>query len=230
MKLKSQFLIVLFLCFAISVLANEDSSKHSVIQKPTHFIGLQANQIIKQLLNFGNNQVVVNNPYLLTYSLYWGKGYGFRVGGKYNDFSNFNNDGNTKRETKGSSIAFRLGFEKHATISKSLLLSYGLDFLIETGKNNTVTETIQQFQNVRTTSNTYIQEIGASPFITLKYKLSNRFYIGTEAAFNYKTGFNKSNVTILDLTNSIKEESSSKNDIKNIGFQQPIALFLHIKL
>ncbi|HYD20210.1 MAG TPA: hypothetical protein VEB40_01945, partial [Flavipsychrobacter sp.] len=58
-----------------------------------HQVGVQANELIRQVFNFNNNgSSALNNPYLFTYSLNWKKpGIGIRLG-VGPDFRSFKED------------------------------------------------------------------------------------------------------------------------------------------
>src|SRR6187551_3878023 len=99
---------VVLLFISSIAFAQQDSS----YRKANHYIGVQANQLIKQLFNLSNNNAVVNNPYLLVYSVNsvrngWGANIGF--GYTFNEVTD--GDAFNTRETKVNNFFFRAGFE-----------------------------------------------------------------------------------------------------------------------
>jgi hypothetical protein len=64
-----------------------------------HFVGLQANALFRQILNFSGANTPVNNPYLLTYSVVTPKkGWGIDAGLGYTYNKTFETDGNVKKK------------------------------------------------------------------------------------------------------------------------------------
>src|SRR5690606_24220258 len=82
-------------------------------KKLEHRVGVQVNELIRQVFNFSNTSANVNNPYLLMYSVNWAKtGWGIRLGAGYTTRSIANDDGISSTVSDINVLNLRLGFEK----------------------------------------------------------------------------------------------------------------------
>ena len=101
-----QFIICLIsLCLPGMVLGQAESAKQ-------HFIGIQSNQLIRQIFPFGTGSAVNSNPFLLSFSKAGanGKGFSFGTGFGFNTVST--NDGVSLTEVTNRNVTFRFGHEK----------------------------------------------------------------------------------------------------------------------
>jgi hypothetical protein len=91
-------------------------------RKSYHYIGLQANQLIRQLLSFGGNSSAVVNPYLLTYSINSKTtGFGFAAGIGYSSIKTRGTDVFASTISTVNDFALRFGVEKKSYLSKRWL-------------------------------------------------------------------------------------------------------------
>src|SRR4051812_37427211 len=95
------------LCLAATTFYCEAQSEKPVRQF-NHYVGIQANELLKQLLNFSDNNTAVDNPYFLVYSINhnatgWGAHIG--IGYDYNKVSDVNAP--VGRESKVNNFFFR---------------------------------------------------------------------------------------------------------------------------
>ena len=98
----------------------------------THYIGIQANQLVKQLLNLGGSTSAVNNPYLITYSVtstHTGVGMNLSFGVVINEFSG--GDNFSRSNTEINEFFFRLGIEKKTRLGKRWILAAGGDLVAD---------------------------------------------------------------------------------------------------
>jgi len=232
---------VLLCLLVIQGFAQADSSSQKVYQ----YIGVQANQLIRQILNFSNSNQTINNPYLLTYSLNSANsGWGFNVGIGY-EYNQFKNDDPTnEQETKINDLFFRIGVERKSQIGKRLIASYGFDFVIDNQKNHTVSTIVTDVVNdlsTTTTTDSKQNGFGFGPHFTLNYALSKNLLLGTEATYYFKS-FKTIEETVIKatvfefdpftqsnekVTNTEEEEDTVKS--KNIKFNLPVAIFLILR-
>jgi hypothetical protein len=212
-------------CFCLGQTASE--------KQFNHYVGVQGNQLIRQILNFSNAASVVSNPYLLSYSFNsvqtgWGGALG--LGYNYNQLG----DGNStfSRTTKINDLFLRIGFEKKTSLSERWLLSVGGDVVRDS--ENDVTETFQNLPNqlpdqtFKTKSHNHTW--GAGPRAALYFMATKKILIGTESSYYFKSGKN----TVTNDSFSPSSSSSGTHDettktVKKIQFTLPAVLFLVIK-
>ena len=96
-------------CFA-AAFAQTDSIR---VRKVDHFVGLQINELIRQIFNFDdNNNSVIDNPYLLRYSFFFAKKkWGVHTGIGYRFNSLATKEANN--ETKVSQLFYRVGMMRN---------------------------------------------------------------------------------------------------------------------
>src|SRR5690348_13582311 len=88
-----------------------DSTAHR--KKIDHYIGVQINELIRQVLNFSNTNNAITNPYLLTYTMHFNKpNIGIRLGFGYKYTSSTTDDGVTKTTSNLNDLSLRLGVER----------------------------------------------------------------------------------------------------------------------
>jgi hypothetical protein len=216
MALKFWGCIVLLFCGAV-VSAQQDSTSKNTNQ----YIGVQANQLIKQLLNLSNSTSTVNTPYILIYALNSTKtGWGLNVGlgYTYNQFKD--GDAFNRRETNINNYFFRIGFEKKTNLGKKWILSGGFDITNDNQKNDTKNTSNGSTFETETKSKGW----GFGPRATLSYKITNRILLATECTYYFRAGKNSTKTT---TSFSPPEERSDKS--KQFLFTVPAALILIVK-
>lgn len=207
-------------------------------KKFSHHLGVQANPLLRQIINFGNSPDI-QNPYLLKYGLRNNSnnteflfGFGFTYGkeevedGVNADFSN---------------LDFRAGYAKKVLIGKGFEAGFGLDLVFN--NSNAKTVNIQAFSggggfvdSTITTTKNFGMQYGLGPQLTLDYYITNNIKIGTEATFYYLVGQSTFTLDIqrfrTDLQGGGLEETSENDKEKlsstDVRFQVPIALFLTV--
>lgn len=213
-------------------LAQADSTKPKV-KKLEHHVGVQVNELVRQIFNLGNAPTVTN-PYWLTYNIHHIKtGLGIRLGGGYTVQTFANEDGITKRTTDINKMNVRLGVEKIFKLSGRWTTGAGLDGIYGTDYNNTESN-VRSFDTTTTTTITKINSIGGGAMCWLRYNVTKNIVLGTEMSFYY-TGSNKEQtVTITDRTNTFPTKivtTTTKLDSKNTQgvFSLPMVLYLFIR-
>ena len=225
-------MLCLFFCAKTFAQMNNDSSRST--KKTMHLVGLQANGLFRQILNFGNANNPVNNPYLLTYSMISTRSKtGFDLGAGYTLNNVFENDGNTKKENYTNDLYCRLGVVKLVPLNKRFSTTLNFHVIVEalSSKTNTTADFGGQITEVN--SNTTSLRYGGGPCLGLRFKVSNRVFLGTEANYYFKMGKNKSKVITTtsfpgqqQTTTTITE---SNNDLKQFVLNTPTVIFLAIR-
>lgn len=217
-----------------------DSTK---TKSTTSYFGVQANQLLNQLFNFGNSSPSINNPYLLTYSLNSNQtGVGLNSGLGYTVHStDEKSDPNTTRKSTISSFSIRAGIEKKSFIGKKWLASYGFDLLYNNEDDNTTTSTSFQGNSNSTGSVSNTSYFGFGPRFALNFVLSERILLGTEATYYFKsitvsqTIKNTSTFQVFDpntgqTTNqTTSSETHTSQNNADFVFNVPVSIFLIVK-
>jgi hypothetical protein len=221
--------------------AQTDGTPVSTVKKDPQtdqYIGVQMNELIRQVFNFNNSPTTpIANPYLVTYNINSKKtGWGLRAGIGYNYTSTSNNDGITATTTKLNDLSLRVGIEKAFKLSDKWSAGAGLDFIYNTNNDNT-TNSITSGDTSSTTTKTVISNYGGGPMGWLRYHVSPHVLIGTEASFYYVTGTQKNTIdqtsTSFDPNTGLPfrstVETSSKPSISQGNFTVPVAFYLIVK-
>src|SRR5688572_28910409 len=129
--MKKTLLVCLFF---IGLAADSNAQDETPVRekKVAHHLGVQMNELIRQVFNFNNSSAASanNNPYVLIYSLNSVRtGWGGRIGVGYTYRSFIDDDGVNRRETDINNMQFRLGLEKAFTLSGRWSTGIGLDGL-----------------------------------------------------------------------------------------------------
>jgi len=203
-------MIRILLAFALFALAWPAAAQDATesVRTNSRFLGVQANQLVQQLLNFGGTNNAVANPYLLTYAFNHntsGTGMSFGLGYSYRHF----NDGDaiTPRQTTESDLFIRAGLEKKVFWGKRWMGSYGMDLVLDRLRDKT--KTTSNFGGggppIETGSTTNLAGLG--PRCTLNFQVAEKILIGTEASYYFKSGKQK----IEDHTVSVNTEHKQRS-------------------
>lgn len=201
-------------------------------KKLEHRVGVQMNELIRQVFNFSNTAANVNNPYLVMYSLNWAKtGWGIRLGAGYSTRSIANDDGISSTVSDINVLNLRLGFEKAFVLSNKWSAGVGVDGVYNADKDNTKSTTAT-FDSTITTIKSNISSYGGGAMAWLRYHITPKILIGTETSFYYRTGDKKQDITIVNIPSAgIPSTSSSSvdNKIKEGTLALPVAFYLIVK-
>lgn len=219
-------LLRIILCLVLLIVghmlrAQERPEENAIIQ-PTgsnvsHYVGLQVNQLFRQLLNFGGGTNAINNPYLLTYSVNSKKtGVGFATGIGFSTQQTTSSDNFLNTRTKLNDFAWRVGIEKKKYVSRHWLTTFGWDILMESNKSE-VTSISGDIQNpkVTTTKTGY----GTGPRIAINYQFHERFMVGTEASMYFK--WTRSTSKTSDTPGTSTEDAG----LKSFSITVPAVIF-----
>jgi hypothetical protein len=212
----------------------------STTVKSQHYIGVQANELLRQILNLSDNDTPVDNPYLLIYSVNAPSGVGFNFGLGY-EFDDVKvQDGQIERETSIDNFSVRTGVEKKFWLAKRWLASGGFDILAERQKSETTNKTETDFGRTKVTTASKTSGWGLGPRFGLGFQISNRIFLGTEVTYYFKklkakgevttsiTVRQEFNGTITETTET--EKTDSEDTLKELTFSVPTVLYLIIRL
>lgn len=230
---------IALLCLGISNVFAQDEVKDN---KPSrklfdHRIGVQANELVRQVFNFNNSAgSSINNPYLLTYSITWAKpgiGLRFGVGPQFNSFSN--DDGIVQTENNINRMSLRAGIQKVFTLSDRWTAGAGGDAVYFNDRSYTKTFT-RSFDSTKTDIATEVKTFGYGGMAWLRYHITPRIHIGTEASFYYSTGDNKQRIIIETRDNNTFPGSRRKTTVSELKdkrkegvFHLPMVIYLVVK-
>lgn len=148
------------------------------------YLGLQGNQLIRQLLSFSGGASTVTNPYLVTYSINSKRsGFGFAAGFGPSKIQTKTSDSFTTTTSTVTDFSGRVGVEKKTYLSKRWLVGWGGDILVELNKSETESKSGSQ-QNPTVTSTQ--KRLGFGPRVSLAFHVHDRILLGTEASYYFK--------------------------------------------
>jgi hypothetical protein len=198
-------------------------------EKKSYFYGgVQVNQLVRQILNFGGSSSSINNPYLFNIGINsaqtgWGvnMSHGF-THTKFNDGDAF-----TDRETKINDQFFRLGFERKTMITQKWMISWGFDVVAESQKNSTKTKTNQGGGGGDFSSEieTIVNSQGVGPRFAFNYQLGEKILVGTECNYYFKTG-----KTTQKIKTSFDQDDEDSDKFRRFQFNLPAVIYLIFKL
>ncbi|HEX8061179.1 MAG TPA: hypothetical protein VF473_09605 [Cyclobacteriaceae bacterium] len=217
-------LIVLIIGHKIAY-SQERPEENAIIQpterKSNQYVGLQANLLIKSLLNFGGTTTSTANPYLLTYSVNSKKnGVGFATGIGLSSIQSRTTDNFVTVTSKTNDFAWRFGLDVKKYLSRRWLTGYGFDFLVEANKSETISSSGGS-SNPTVTTKTNRQGFG--PRVSLNYQFHERLMIGTEASYYFKWIDQKTTVT------NGGNQPNNNASLQQFSFTLPAVVFLVMK-
>lgn len=227
----SRFAYSLIVFFAVTnVFAQSDQpSEADSEKKATTYLGVQANQLIRQIFNFSNSNSAIDNPYLFIYSVNSKEtGVGFSSGLGFSVSQISSGDPSNKFQTKINNLSIRVGVEKKSSIGKKWLVSWGFDITHDNLKNET--SNTQSFNpnntSVSTTTNT-TSSWGIGPRFTLNFQITNRILLATEANYYYKSG--STATTASTSSPGFNNETKTSSDFTRFQFTLPAVIYLIVK-
>ena len=234
---KPFFIASTLLFISINAFSQTDDEKPET-RRYTHQVGVQVNELIRQVFNFNSNtaNTANTNPYLLVYHINARKsGLGLRIGLGYN-YQNFtNDDGITRQESTLNDFRGRFGFEKMFHISRKWTAGAGIDGVFNSN-NDYTKSTIRSFDTTTTIITSKIQNYGGGGMAWLRYQVGRHILIGTETSFYYTTGNQKDDVSITKRKFSgqgnspLVTSTTSVDNNKSAGsLSIPVAFYLLVQ-
>jgi len=236
---KISLIAILFLGCMYNCVAQNDANAidSKQVTGVDQFVGVQLNGLIRQVFNFNNSTAsTIVSPYLLTYNINSKRtGWGLRLGVGYNYTSTASNDGITATTNRQNDLQLRVGIEKAFELGEKWSAGAGIDVVLNTNNDNTTTTvSTAGFGDTTTTANKAVgSSYGGGPMGWLRYAITPRVLIGTEASFYYTTGMQKSTIDITTDPNgngafSTTETTSSPKTSAGT-FTLPVAFYLIVK-
>lgn len=237
---------ILLCCTAVTLLLSNvkagDADSLST-KAVSHYIGVQANQLLKQIINLNASSTPINNPYLLTYGIFSNEiNWGLELGLGYNYTNTKDNLSPTDHETKLNQTFYRLGVARKFDIGKRWEAGIALDYAGSSEKNTTFSYSVTEFNGQKdstsTLSDSNIKSSGGGLRTNIRFGLSKYIFLGTEMTFYYSKTKNKSDVTVTEVFSNVNfpgddfaETSNSKSDLSEKSFVMtlPVAIFLIVK-
>ncbi len=229
-------------CFAMLTL-NSIAQVDTVPQKRfNHFVGLQANELLKQILNLSDDATEIQNPFLLTYAIESTKiGFGLHIGIGY-DYTKTLDKDPVNRETKVNDFNYRVGIEKRFGIGKRFFTSVSFDYVGGNKLDKTFSVSVTNLgsfvdSSVTTTSEKTVSS-GFGPRASLGFHISDHVILSTEASYYFTKHNKKENIQITDTqtdifggTPPVISTSNDNQETETTDFNMaiPIVLYLTIK-
>jgi hypothetical protein len=209
---------ILLAWFVLTAFA-QDTVRHAT----NYYVGVQANQLIRQLFSLSSSSSVIDNPYLLTYAINsatTGAGVNFGLGYTFNEFSD--GDAFNERKNKISDFFFRAGYEKKSKFGKHWIISAGVDVVVDRQNNTTRTK---DGGGASVTTKNKSNGWGLGPRVTLNYAITDKMLLGTEVTYYFKSV--KSTIEISGAGGGLNEDKDES--FKRFQLNVPAALFLILK-
>ncbi|MBL7919443.1 MAG: hypothetical protein JNJ40_03965 [Bacteroidia bacterium] len=218
--------LLLFCIISIRFFAQEntDSLVRSYRIK-YHYVGVQANLLLQQFLNF-NSSSVNSNPYLFSYSFnYKQNGNGVVLGTGLSASNNFSNDGVVEISDDRINVCGRIGIEKKFYQEERFIPFIGIEVGLGYAEQKLRTKLVQTINNPQTDTKTTKFFFGPAIRGGLLFSINKYVKLGTEFFFNAQVSINKSKTIITSATQPPSGTNTTSLPI-NFGLQAPTALFL----
>ena len=238
--MKKTILCIALLAGYLDVCTAQTDASGTGVKKDKSYdqlVGVQLNGLIKQVFNFGNNNSNTPvNPYLLTYSINSRKtGWGLRAGIGYNYNSTSSDDGITATTTKINDLSIRLGIEKAFMLSDKWSAGVGIDGVFNSNNDNT-SNTVKQGDTTTTATKTDMSSFGGGPMGWLRFHVTDKVLIGTEASFYYVSGTQNTTIDVTRTTFiggggtvTTTTETTSKPTISQGTFNSPLVFYIMVR-
>jgi len=200
-----------------------------------HFIGVQGNELIRQVFNFNNTTANNSNPYLLTYHINFARsGWGLRVGAAYSNRVFTTDDGITANKSNLNDLRLRFGIERAFRLSDRWSCGAGLDGIMKHDDNKTQSRVVN-FDTTTTNITSLATGYGGGAMAWLRYSVSPHVLVGTEASFYYTMGNQKQNIKITSVNPFVfplqqtTVITKTDNDFSDGVFALPVTFYLIVK-
>lgn len=196
---------------------------------PDHYIGVQINELTKQILSVNNSDITNDNPFLVTYQATDRKtGWGVRggVGLLFSTAKTVVDPAPSGYSVKASKwlAQMRVGAEKTFNLAPRWSTGVGVDLVYRYQKQSIKEDAQFGGYNADSTSTTNMTGIGAMGW--LRYGITKRIFIGTETSFYYLAGKTKYSISYFGgpTTDDVNEKSTEAK------FNMPVVFYLYVKL
>lgn len=234
----------LLLCCFLAATFHAHAQEKDTTKIFDHYIGVQANQLLKQIINLNNSTVAVDNPYLLTYSLFSSKyKWGIEGGFGYNYKRSKDELSSTNQESKINDSFYRFGIGRKFHMGKRWEAALTADYVGSYQLDKTFSFSVTEFGNgqkdsTASVSTSLVKSKGEGLTLHLAFAFSRHVMMGTELSMYYTKTSTKSNVLVSDtFTSELFPEqntytiSASNSDVSETDFEitLPVAIFLIVK-
>jgi len=195
---------LLTIAFVSSVCCGYAQTDLTPTKKINHYLGVQANPLFRQIINLNNNNSLVTNPYLLTYSLISTKsGWGVQAGVGYDYQSTEDKDAPANHRSKINDFSYRVGVGRKVMLSKKFEAEFGLDVAGNYQNDRTFSQSDIDFgsgqsDSVFTVVLTKTTGMGGGLRGGLNFYLSPKILLGTEANYYFMRSPQKQNVSVKE--------------------------------
>jgi hypothetical protein len=227
--LKTKLSLILLLLISTTTVAYSQADSAT---RYDHFVGVQINRLLNQVFSFGFTPSVNNNPYLFTYSMNSHRtGRGFHVGLGINYQNNSINDDIRSESFNNLDYEIRAGYDKLYRFGRHWDAGLGFDLIYQNNADNTNTvihDGLTQTSTVKTMSQLY----GGGPMGYLRYRLSGKFYIGSEVSLYFMQGHPTQSSDLVSTQNGrVLSESHLKSSIfqSQLTINPPIAVYMVVR-
>ena len=237
-----KLIVSAFCTVAFIVQCQAQTDSVIVKKKYNHYVGVQANELMRQLFNFSENNTEIDNPYFLVYSISKSNGWGAHAGFGYEYDRTVDKLVPINRETKVEKFDYRVGVEKKFMLGRRFEGGVSLDFAgsheLDKTTNVTVVNLGSQVDSSVSTVTDKVTIFGGGPQFSLSYHITEKILLGTEATMYFLKGKKKENVrvfnTVIDLFNNTVISSNTSNfnsetDTDSFERAIPVTLFLIVK-
>lgn len=229
-------LVALILIGSSSIQAQTDTVS---VRTFDNFVGLQANELLRQIISF-DEAPEVRNPYLLTYTIRHNQtGLTFNAGVGFSS-TKVTNENDVETRTQMNDLRLGLGYQKK--LGKIIEAGVGLDYLVGRDRIETISISVQNFQSFIDSSYATSKQInkrsGFGLHGSLRFVIANWLTVGTEFSIQQiksEEGFNAVNKRYTVPTDPFVQESGSittvneKDDKTSSEILLPVAIFIGIR-
>jgi hypothetical protein len=238
--LKKSLLTVALLSSICYGYAQTESTRINTID---HYLGIQANQLFRQIINLSNNNSnLVTNPYLITYSLMLAKsGWGIQTGLGYTYEVIGDENSPANHQSRINDLSYRVGLGRKIMLSKRFEAEFSFDLAGEYKNDKTFTLSVTDFgsgfsDSVSTMISSKTNGIGGGLRGGLNFYLSNRIILGTEANYYFMHAPLKQNINITETftQSGFPQSTTTTNENQSIDNSKfaltlPAVLFIMVK-
>ncbi|MCD6012743.1 MAG: hypothetical protein K0Q79_2605 [Flavipsychrobacter sp.] len=221
----SMILLAAHACFAQDTVAKRQ-------RMHDHFIGVQLNELVRQVISEDITGNLKPNPYLLTYAENSRRSdFGIRagLGGQFHKLKNKSAPAFFPLDTisKLTSVQLRFGVIWSKSVYKNFVAGLGVDLAGNYHNENIkVMETGGSFP-IFSESSTLAITYGGGPVVTLRYDFTQRIALGTEASFYYMVGSSK----VYNVANNgTPTNKDTENQISSGSLNLPVVLYFTVRI
>lgn len=219
------------------------SGQEDSVRRYNQYFSIQANQLLRQLLNFGGASQNVNNPFLINYCFNHSEsGIGLYSGLGVDYQKTHTGDALSPRDSEIKSTSFRVGLDKKWFVSRRWEAGVGIDIIKTDFKDNTTNKNIfdggQQSITVETISSE--NGWGFGPRFNILFYLTEKMILGTESTYYFRSTKISSEVTTTSrlrqfdqfgnetfVVSKDTQEDDSRNKLLNLNL--PTVIYLTIR-